>query len=425
MTLDGWRECTLGDIAEEEFGMVDGPFGSNLPASLYTPVGVPIVRGSNLSLGQERFDAHAFVFVSEETTQRLARSLCKPDDIIFTKKGTLGQTGIIPGDIGYTRFLLSSNQMKLAVSREVADPLFVYYFVSSPESRDRIIRESTASGVPKINLAYLRKFPITLPPLPEQQKIARILSALDNKIELNRRMNRTLEAMAAALFNSWFVDFDPVTAKVEGRRPYGMNAETAALFPSAFQDSEIGLIPQGWRVVKLGEVCELAYGKSLTAQNRRAGNVAVFGSDGQVGWHDTALAKGPGIVIGRKGNAGKVNWSHGDFFPIDTTFYTVPRMSNTALQYLFHALISMDLPNVSGDSAVPGLNREMAYLSQVLLPPDDLLQVFERIVGNWRRKIGANEEESRTLASIRDTLLPKLLSGEIRVKAAKHIITAT
>ena len=233
MDLSGWQNLTLGDIAEAEFGLVDGPFGSNLPASCYTVDGIPVVRGSNLSLGGVRFKIGNFVFVSEETAKSLARSICFPDDIIFTKKGTLGQTGIIPRDTKYSRFLLSSNQMKLTVSKDVADPLFVYYYVSSPARREKIVRESTASGVPKINVAYLRQFSIKLPPLNEQRAITRTLGGLDDKIELNRQMNRTLEAMAQALFKSWFVDFDPVTAKAAGRKPYGMSEANAALFPGS------------------------------------------------------------------------------------------------------------------------------------------------------------------------------------------------
>jgi type I restriction enzyme S subunit len=165
--LSEFLETTLGGIArKDKHGLVDGPFGSNLPASEYTSSGIPVIRGSNLSLGQERFRAKDYVFVSEQIANRIRRSLCHPDDIIFTKKGTLGQTGIVPRTEIYKTFLLSSNQMKLSVDTEIADPLFVYYYVSSPISRERILREAMTTGVPKINLEYLRKFSISLPPSP-------------------------------------------------------------------------------------------------------------------------------------------------------------------------------------------------------------------------------------------------------------------
>ena len=129
----------------------------------------------------------------------------------------------------------------------------MYYWVSSPDSIAKILRDAEATGVPKTNLQYLRTFPVALPPLPEQRAIASILGALDDKIELNRRMNATLEAMARAIFQSWFVDFDPVRAKAEGRET-GMPAEIAALFPDGFVESELGEIPEGWGLCSIGDI---------------------------------------------------------------------------------------------------------------------------------------------------------------------------
>jgi type I restriction enzyme, S subunit len=252
-----WNQTTLGSIAVKAgYGLVDGPFGSNLPASCYTQNGIPVIRGSNLTLGTSRFRADEFVFVSEETAQRLERSLCRPLDIIFTKKGTLGQTGLVPDGGPFDLYLLSSNQMKLTVDQRQADPLYVYYFVSSPDSIRKIIQDSEATGVPKTNVTYLRTFPITLPPLPEQKAIAHILGTLDDKIELNRKTNETLEAIAKALFKSWFVDFDPVRAKAEGR-PTGLPAEISDLFPDSFEESELGEIPRGWRVSCIGGIAHV------------------------------------------------------------------------------------------------------------------------------------------------------------------------
>lgn len=205
-----WKNVTLEAIADRMGnGLVDGPFGSNLPASSYTASGIPVIRGSNLTIGSGRFISDSFVYVSKETATRLSISLCMPGDIIFTKKGTLGQTGFVPEGI-HKQYLISSNQMKLTVNSTIADPLFVCYHVSSPSSVAKILRDSESTGVPKTNLTYLKTFPILLPPLWEQKAIAHILGSLDDKIELNRQMNATLESMAQALFKSWFVDFDPV-----------------------------------------------------------------------------------------------------------------------------------------------------------------------------------------------------------------------
>ncbi len=238
-------------------------------------------------------------------------------------------------------------------------------------------------------------------------------------------MNETLESIPRVTFKSWFVDFDPVRANAESRQPYDLDAETAALFPDAFEDSPLGKIPAGWTIERLSDVVEFAYGRALKDSVRRPGAVPVFGSNGQVGWHDEALVKGPGIIVGRKGNPGIVTWVPSDFYPIDTTFYVVSKHSNTSLHYLYFLLAGMDLPALGSDSAVPGLNRNIAYMSHVLLPSSDAMKAFHETRDLLTRRALVNVNESRTLAELRDALLPKLLSGEVRVKdaerfAAKH-----
>jgi type I restriction enzyme S subunit len=280
------------------------------------------------------------------------------------------------------------------------------------------------TGVPCISkpLTSLRSFKVILPTtLSNQHAIAHILGSLDDKIELNRKMNETLEAMARAIFKSWFVDFDPVRAKAEGRDP-GLPKEIVALFPDSFQDSDLGEISKGWKIKTIGEVVEFAYGKALKASNRKPGNVPVFGSNGPIGLHNEALVKGPGIVIGRKGNPGIVTWSSKDFFPIDTTFYVKPIGSISSLIYLFYTLKDQDLQSLSADSAVPGLNRNIAYMNNILVPSDKVLSAFDEQIGPLFQKIDANNNESLTLASLRDTLLPKLISGELCVPDVEKLV---
>ena len=166
----------------------------------------------------------------------------------------------------------------------------------------------------------------------------------------------------------------------------------------------------------LGEFIELAYGKSLRASDRKSGPVPVYGSNGQVGWHDKKLVTGPGIVVGRKGNPGIVKWVHSDFFPIDTTFYVIPRNANHRLTFLFFALTYQDLPSVSADSAVPGLNRNLAYMNRQLVPEKKLIDEFNQYASEIFTRQHRLVEESRTLAGLRDALLPKLVSGEMRVE---------
>ncbi len=254
-----------------------------------------------------------------------------------------------------------------------------------------------------------------LPPLAEQKAIAAVRGALDDKIELNRRMNATLEAMARALFQSWFVDFDPVRAKLDGRQPVGLDQATADLFPETFEETALGHVPNGWQVKLLGEVIELAYGKPLKAEDRMHGHVCVYGANGPVGWHDEKLVSGPGIVIGRKGNPGVVTWAHGDFYPIDTTFYVKPIGACRSLYFFYYALSFHNLANLSADSAVPGLNRNHAYMSKQVIPSQPVLTAFDSQIAPIFAAMHANEEQSRSLALTRDTLIPKLLSSELTV----------
>ena len=255
-----------------------------------------------------------------------------------------------------------------------------------------------------------------------------------------RRWRRWREA----LFKSWFVDFDPVRAKaalkqhalnesdaeavsapasqegewtVECARAYlaDMDPQIVELFPDRLVDSELGEIPEGWEVKGLGELIELAYGKALKADDRKGGSVPVYGSNGQVGWHDASLVAGPGIVVGRKGNPGIVTWTHGEFFPIDTTFYVVPRDTNSGLPFLFFALTSQDLPSVAADSAVPGLNRNLAYMNRQTVPPCRIVGRFNEHASDIFARRYRFEKESRALTAARDAVLPRLLLGDVPV----------
>ena len=287
-----------------------------------------------------------------------------------------------------------------------------------------IARNKQTTGLGHVTKRDLENIEAALPDLSEQRAIAHILGTLDDKIELNRRMNETLEEMARALFKSWFVDFDPVRAKMEGRDT-GLPPDVAALFPDRLVDSELGEIPEGWEVKALGELIELAYGKALKADDRKSGSIPVYGSNGQVGWHDKKLAAGPGIVVGRKGNPGIVTWAHSDFFPIDTTFYVVPRNTEGDLPFLFFALTTQDLPSIAADSAVPGLNRNLAYMNRQLVPDKQVIDEFNHYASEIFTRRHRLEEESRTLAALRDALLPKLMSGELWVRDAKQFTRRT
>ena len=415
---DAWPTVTVEAIkAPVDNALATGPFGSSIGSRFFRDAGVPVIRGSNLSdaVGV-RLNHEGLVFLDPDKARQFSRSVVKRGDLVFTCWGTIGQVGLIDERCPYEEYVVSNKQMKLTPDPRRADSLFLYYLFSGPEMSGRIRNQAIGSSVPGFNLTQLRSLELHLPPLHEQKAIASILGSLDDKIELNRRMNETLEAMARAIFKSWFVDFDPVRTKMEGRKPVGMDADTAALFPDSFQDSPLGKIPKGWQVRCLGDLLDLAYGKPMKEEDRQGGDVPVYGSNGRVGWHNERLVAGPGIIVGRKGNPGIVKWSQTDFFPIDTTFYVVPKTQG-ALYFLYEALCLQDLPSLNADSAVPGLNRNIAYMNTVVVPPPSVLSAFERLGTVMRAKYHSAEQESQTLSAIRDALLPKLLSGELRPKA--------
>jgi type I restriction enzyme S subunit len=217
------------------------------------------------------------------------------------------------------------------------------------------------------------------------------------------------------------VSFDPVRAKAEGRDT-GLPKPLADLFPDSFDRSELGETPGGWGVSPIGELLELVYGKALVEGSRQTGGVPVFGSNGQIGWHDEALVRGPGIVVGRKGNPGVVTWVPADFFPIDTTFYVVPKEKGRSVHFLFYALLLQNLDLLGADSAVPGLNRNLAYMSKQVVPPTPILDAFDVIARPIFQRMHQHDEQSRTLAGLRDTLLHKLISRELRMKDPARIL---
>lgn len=406
-----WQTARIEDVAEK---VAMGPFGSSIKVETFVPSGVPIISGQHLH-GIKLDEARGFNFITEEHAARLRNANVQRGDVIFTHAGNIGQVSYVPLDSKRDRYVISQRQFYMRCNRKRVIPEFVVYWFRTPEGQHKLLANKSQVGVPSIAqpVSYLRTVEIPLPTLPEQRAIAHVLGTLDDKIELNRRMNETLETMAQALFKSWFVDFDPVKAKIKGRQPAGIEAGTAELFPDSFEDSALGKVPRGWTVQTLGDICELAYGKALKQSIRRSGNVPVYGSNGQVGWHDKALVKGPGIVVGRKGNPGIATWSPTEFYPIDTTFYVVPRGPVNSFYYLLHMLSMQNLGSLGADSAVPGLNRNLAYMTKVIIPPAELLAAFDLQIKNTYGKRYTNNMESQTLGAIRDALLPKLISGEL------------
>jgi len=264
--------------------------------------------------------------------------------------------------------------------------------------------------------------------------IARVLKALDDKIELNRRMNHTLEAMAQATFKSWFVDFDPVVAKAEGRRPYGMNAETAALFPSRFEESELGPIPQGWEVSSIANLAKYVNGKNFTKNASGTGRMVIRIAE---------LNSGPGastvyneieanpdntaypsdLLFSWSGSLDIYRWHQDEALVNQHIFKVIPDgFPQWFVYFQLREAISF-FQGIAADKATTmgHIKREHLFQAKMALPMPELIDAMDYVVGPLYDRIHQNERESLILVTTRDTLLPKLLSGEIRVSQAERI----
>ena len=337
-------------------------------------------------------------------------------DVILSRRTNPGVTAI---DKTGTEFALGQNLVLLRADGRYVDPPFLKWLVRTPSWWRQIDKFINVGAVfNSLKCSDVPNFELPVPPIESQRPVSGLMDALDDKIELNRRMNETLEAMARAIFKDWFVDFGPTRAKAEGRGPY-LAPELWDLFPDTLDDK---CKPVGWEVRKLEDFLKLNYGKSLPAKRRVPGNVAVYGSGGRAGTHDTVLIEGPAVVVGRKGTVGSIYWEDGPVFPIDTVFYVVPRIGS--LLFSHQLLASQPLRDMNTDAAVPGLNRGNAYRLEFPLPTSELISAFERIAdGIWKRR-GKNLEETKTLVQTRDLLLPKLMSGEIRLQEAEKAVEA-
>ncbi|MDY0296451.1 MAG: restriction endonuclease subunit S [Acidobacteriota bacterium] len=433
-----WEQEKLGAVATVRSGFA---FKSKDMGSIgYAIIKIKNIVPPNVNIN----DVERVPFDLINGNKRVGQFLLSTGDILIAMTGaTVGKVGRMP-ETSENYYLNQRVGKVFLKDTNRADYDFLYYVLSQETHVKQMFGIADGSAQANISGGHIESLDIPLPPLPEQLAIAHILGTLDDKIELNRRMNETLEAMARALFKSWFVDFDPVIDNAlragnpipeelkekaarrkqilqSGQYP-PLPPEIATLFPDRFVDSELGVGPMGWEVRTIGDVAEFSYGKALKASDRKPGDVPVFGSNGQVGLHNEALVKGPGIVIGRKGNPGIVTWSYDDFFPIDTTFYVKRTEIVASLNYLFYALKAQDLPSLSADSAVPGLNRNLAYIGKILVPHEEVLTAFDGQLDPLFKKIYENEKETKTLSSFRDTLLPKLISGELRVTDAEKFI---
>jgi type I restriction enzyme S subunit len=306
---------------------------------------------------------------------------------------------------------------------------FAYYLTLWKGVRGYAISHMTGtSGRQRVPTDCLQHLTVPIPPLPEQRAIAHILGTLDDRIELNRRMSQTLEAMARALFKAWFVDFEPVRAKMEGRWQRGQSlpglpAHLYDLFPDRLVDWELGEIPEGWEVGTLGDIADVNWGDTKITKTFYVENgypaYSAKGQDGYLPYYDFNRT---GVVVSAIGaNSGATWLALGKWSCIKNTLRFWATSEDVSTEYLFFATYGNEKWPIRG-SAQPFIAQGDAKAMKILIPQNKLAIKFAEIVRLMIEKKKHNDDESRTLAALRDALLPKLISGEIRVKDAKRFL---
>jgi len=427
-----WLPACLRDLIEVKHGFAfSGEFFSDEPTTniLLTP--------GNFAIGGG-FKTDKLKYYTGSVPHEY---VLEPEDLMVTmtdlskESDTLGYPALVPASPG-KRYLHNQRLGRVVILDESElDKHFLYFLLRTQDYRNEVLASASGSVIKHTSPDRIRAFEFSLPPLTEQRAIAHVLGTLDDKIELNRRMNETLEAMARALFKSWFVDFDPVRAKVVGRQPFEMDAETAALFPASFEDSPLGEVPKGWEVVPLPEVVEVNPVRSLKkdtvapyldmANMPTQGHRALewierpFGSGTRFIDGDTLLARiTPCLENGKTAfvdflQDGQVGWGSTEYIvlrprlplPVEYGYYLA---RSDALRE--HTI--MNMTGTSGRQRAPASCFDKYLLA---VPPDTVAQQFGEFAKASIAVIRANDEQSRTLATLRDALLPKLLSGGVRI----------
>jgi len=364
----------------------------------------------------------------------MQRGLPKSGDIVITTEAPLGEIA----QLDDRKVALAQRLITLRGKPDLLDNTFLKFLMQSEPVQDQILARGTGTTVIGIRQRELRQVLLPLPPLSEQRTIARILGALDDKIELNRRMNRTLEEMARAIFKSWFVDFDPVVAKSEGRQPYGMDAETAALFPNFFEDSRMGEIPCGWKVGSILDFADLLGGgtpKTSVAEYWDGGIPWVSAKDvssasdlfllstektiSQAGLENssTKLLSPNTTIVTARGTVGAYCLLSREM-AMNQTNYGLKAKGGVGDYFVFFSLVALveQLRQHAYGTIFDTITTKTFKDALCIQPPQRLINRFDQTVSPFMKAILANLKQSCTLATTRDALLPKLLSGEIRVK---------
>ena len=333
----------------------------------------------------------AGVDISKYAMCKLAKyEISKGDFVLAMTGATIGKIGRYISDTGA---YINQRVLKFKPHDEINSD-FIYYVVSSTSFQKYILNNvDSETAQPNISAGSVGKYEFELPSLEEQNRIANILASLDNKIQLNRQINDNLEQQAEALYKSWFVDFEPFKDQ-------------------EFVESEFGLIPEGWQCTTLSELLSIKYGKDH--KKLAEGTIPVYGSGGLMRYVDTKLHEGEAVLIPRKGTLNNVMYVNEAFWTVDTMFYSIPKQENSCI-YAYLFLANKDLASMNAGSAVPSMTTDILNNILIIAPPAEVLRQFNNICNVYFSRINQNNIENANLSNQRDTLLPKLMSGELKI----------
>lgn len=410
-----WKHYKMDELIEE---ISMGPFGSDVKKEFYVDNGVPILNGSNLQGFKLQEDS--FGYLTKEKADSLKKCNAHRGDIIVTHRGTLGQIVYVPVNSKYDRYVISQSQFRFRCKADLVDVQYLVYYFHTREGQYKILANASQVGVPALARATstFRLIDIKLPPLDDQRRIASILSSLDRKIELNNKINADLEVMAQAIFKNWFVDFEPFK---DGK----------------FVDSELGMIPEGWKVGRLDEIADVVGGSTpskakpeyytqkgiawLTPKDL-SNHPAVYTSRGEIditeeGYNSTStklMPKGT-ILFTSRAPIGYISIAQNDICTNQGFKSLVPKKAGTCFLYCFLKYVTPEIENKSTGSTFKEASGALMKSLQVLMPEQKVFEDFETIVSPLFARIESLEKENSRLSLLRDTLLPRLMSGELEV----------
>jgi type I restriction enzyme S subunit len=394
--------------------------------------GIPSIMPQNI--GDNRIIEAGIARISAEDAERLSRYLVRAGDIVYSRRGDVERRALVRSH--ENGWLCGTGCLRVRFGENRVDSRYASYYLGHPSVREWIVRHAHGATMPNLNTSILASCPFLEPPLAEQHAIANILGTLDDKIDLNRRMSETLEAMARALFKSWFVDFDPVRVKMEGRDA-GLPKPLADLFPSRLVASELGEIPDGWRIAAVEEEFNLTMGQSPPGEtyNTTGNGLPFYQGRADFGSRfpsrrvycaaPTRLAKAGDALISVRAPVGDVNIAAEDCAIGRGVAAVRHKTGSRSYAFQFMRGLKEVFARFDAEGTVFGSisKRDFHNISHIA-PTSALVAAFEQMVAPIDTRIESMDHESRTLAALRDALLPKLVSGELRVRNADKLVAS-